>query len=121
MTLEQLDQHIAKYLKYLKDTNALRNINELEYKITHSTKSQSLYVKLRVVIMGKSYNKVIRFSDHPYVNKNVPQSRVQGLVLKSATKHLSKKEKKRIEATIRKGIRNLLYGAGIDTVYNFKG
>lgn len=121
MTLEQLDQHVAKYLKYLKDTNALRNISGLEYKITHSTKSQSLYVKLRVRVSGKTYNKTLRFSDHPFTHKRIPKNKVKDCVLESATKQLNKKEKKRIEATIRKGIRNLLYGAGIDTVYNFKG
>lgn len=119
MTLDQLDKYIKNYITYLKDTKSLRNVGEVTFKIKHSKKSKSIYVRLIVVVNGTPFIKTLRFSDHEYTPKRVVIKGYKGVIVEP-NKEISKKMKKYIEAVIRKEITNLIYGAGIKTVFTFR-
>jgi uncharacterized protein YlbG (UPF0298 family) len=112
-----LSKHIDNYLKHLKNTQALKNIGRIHYSIKESKKSISVYVKLSLEIMGNIYTKSIRFSDHQQ-NKKYYQKRLEDVLFKPGDL-LSKKEKKYIEAKIRKAIKLLVHNANVIAVTNF--
>jgi len=119
MTIDQLDLHVKKYLNYLKTTRTIRNMGDVYYKIRYSKKSKSFYLKLCVIVNNKPYRKTLRFSDHERFNYDTYPQKFKGIIINSG-KEISKHQRKYIEATIRKEIQRLQYGAGISTVYNFK-
>lgn len=118
MTFEQLDTHVKKYLVYLNQTKAIRDIGNVNYKITYSKKSRSFYVRLLIVANNEVFKKTVRFSDHPYqFNSRYPQ-KMRGCVLQPS-KQFSKKEIKYVEATLRKEIKKLQYCAHMQSIYKF--
>lgn len=117
MDVTHLSKHIDNYLKYLKRTQALKNIGRIRYSVKESKKSASVYVKLSLEVMGNVYTKSIRFSDHPQ-NKKYYTKKLENVLFKPR-KLLSKKEKKYIEAKIRKAIKLLVHNATIIAVTNF--
>jgi ABC-type Fe3+ transport system substrate-binding protein len=119
MTLQRLDTHITKYLKYLQQTKSFKGVTEITYRIKQSKKSNSIYVKLYVTMYNKIYTKTLRISDHPFYHKDTIHLKYKGVVL-TPNKELSKREIKYVEALLRKEIQKLIYGAGISTVLSFK-
>lgn len=119
MTFEQLDTHVNKYLVYLKQQRAIKDIGHITYKILYSKKSRSFYVKLDFTSANnQTFRKTVRFSDHEYqYNPKCPQ-KVRGIVLEPS-KQFSKKEIKYVEATLRKEIRKLQYCAYMTTLTAF--
>ena len=117
MDVTHLSKHIDNYLKYLKNTKALKDIGRIDYTVTASKKSTSVYVKLRLEVMGKVYTKSLRFSDHE-MNRKYYCKTLETVYFKPG--HiLSKKEKKYIEAKIRKAIKLLVHNANVIAVTNF--
>ena len=119
MTLDQLDKHIKNYITYLKATKSLRNVGAITFKIKHSKKSKSIYVRLMVIVNDKPFTKTLRFSDHAYTPKRTAIKGYKGVIVEP-NKEISKRTKKCIEAVLRKEITNLVYGAGIATVCKFR-
>ena len=118
MTFTQLDKHVTKYLLYLKNTRALKNIDDIKHRVTYSKKSRSFYVKLILVINSTAYTKTIRFSDHPYVYHEVYPQKIKGIVLESD--NLNKRDIKHVEALLRREIKKLQYCAHMSKVLSFK-
>lgn len=117
MDVTYLSKHIDNYLKYLKNTKALKSIGRIEYTVTPSKKSTSVYVKLKLEVMGKIYTKSLRFSDHEMSSKY--HRKTLETVLFKPGHLLSKKEKKYIEAKIRKAIKLLVHNASVVAVTSF--
>lgn len=117
MDVTYLSKHIDNYLKYLKSTQALKNIERIHYSIKESKKSASVYVKLSLEVMGNIYTKSIRFSDHQQ-NKKYYQKKLEDVLFKPGNL-LSKEKKKYIEAKIRKAIKLLVHNANVIAVTNF--
>lgn len=119
MTLDQLDKYIKNYITYLKATKSLKNVGEVTFKIKHSKKSKSIYVRLLVVVNDTPFIKTLRFSDHEYTPNRKVLKGYKGVIVEP-NKEISKKMKKYIEAVLRKEITNLIYGAGLKTVFTFR-
>lgn len=113
--LNNLDVFIKDYIVYLQHTKEVRYAGKIEHYIRYSKKSQSIYVTLNTTILGKTYSKTIRFSDHAYTASGY----INNIVV-ADDRPLNKHERNMVRTLIKKTIRRLVYGAGVNAVVNYK-
>lgn len=111
MTLETLDNYINNIMSLAKKNKEVKNIGRVEYKIKHSNKTKSLYVKFYYSLNCEMYTKTIRFSDHE------SSYNMSGIIFDSYNKQLSKSEKTKVKELILKSCKRLIRKTGLKTIY----
>jgi hypothetical protein len=118
MTLSNLDQYVQTYIHKLQLNKAVSGIQNIEYEIKRSTKSQSLYIYLTLKLFGKAYTKTIRISDHYLDNERTHSDHFRGILL-NTNQSLSTYKKKKLEIIIKSKIKELLKRAPLYAINRY--
>lgn len=118
MTLSNLDKYIQTYIHKLQLNKAVSGIQNIEYKIKRSTKSQSLYIQLMMNLYGRTHTKTIRISDHYNENVHSDSKNFTDILIKP-NEDLNHEIKRYIEKVIQKRIKELLNKTTLGAMYHY--
>ncbi|MDG0888312.1 hypothetical protein [Paracholeplasma manati] len=118
MTLSNLDQYIQTYIHKLQLSKAISGIQNIEYSVKRSNRSQSLYIYLMLNLYGKTHTKIIRISDH-YNALIHSESKIFEDILIKPNEDLNHESKRYIEKVIQKKIKELLRKTTLGAMYHY--
>ncbi|MCV2231239.1 hypothetical protein N7548_00165 [Acholeplasma manati] len=118
MTLSNLDQYIQTYIHKLQLSKAISGIQNIEYSVKRSTRSQSLYIYLMMSLYGKTHTKIIRISDHYNALIHSESKNFEDILIKP-NEDLNHESKRYIEKVIQKKIKELLRKTTLGAMYHY--
>jgi hypothetical protein len=118
MTLANLDQYVQTYIHKLQLNKAISGIQNIEYEIKRSTKSQSLYIHLMMNLYGRIHIKTIRISDHYNESAHIDSKNFTDILIKP-NEDLNYEIRRYIEKVIQKRIKEFLNKTTLGAMYHY--